>query len=131
MPIHIFVYGTLMTGFQNPNALYLHQNSLFISNGFLKGEMYDIGHYPGVILRGDTIVHGEIFQLKDETILHKLDFYEGCTDDFEKPYEYVRQLVEVNNSGGAITCWIYVYNWRVKALNKIETGDYKSHISRK
>jgi len=63
---YLFVYGTLMDE-SNPYGAYLKENSSLLAEGKFKGELYDIGNYPGAILNPDAagFVHGSIFTLDD------------------------------------------------------------------
>jgi len=112
-------------------AEYLRENSSFFSKGKLKALLYDIGSYPGVILypSGDSIVYGSIVYMNDQqTVLEKLDYYEGIGDVYPQPHEYIRELVAVETDRGLVNCWVYLYNWPVKGYQQIVSGDYLNPI---
>jgi hypothetical protein len=44
----LFVYGTLLQDAKNPVADFLREYSELIGRGYFKGELYDIGSYPGL-----------------------------------------------------------------------------------
>ena len=90
----LFVYGTLMRGFDHPMAKLLSANADFLGQARCRGRLYLIKHYPGLVLSDDPadIVHGELFRLRErEAMLHEFDMYEACGDNFPQPTEYVRQ----------------------------------------
>ena len=90
----LFVYGTLMRGFDHPMAKLLSANADFLGAARCRGRLYLIKHYPGLVLSDDPadIVHGELFRLRErEAMLHEFDMYEACGENFPQPTEYVRQ----------------------------------------
>jgi gamma-glutamylcyclotransferase (GGCT)/AIG2-like uncharacterized protein YtfP len=123
----LFVYGTLLND-DNEFGNYLRKNSIVYSTGKVKGSLYDIGEYPGVVLSdGDEYVYGTIFQLNDPvSALKILDEYEGFGEDQPQPNEYVRVLTEVETETDIIICWIYVYNLPVDTFPYINSGKYPS-----
>src|ERR1700743_3856436 len=100
----LFVYGTLLND-DNEFGNYLRKNSSIYSKGKIKGRLYDIGEYPGVVLsEGDEYVYGTIFQLNDPTSALKiLDEYEGFGEDQPQPNEFVRVLAEVETDNDIIS----------------------------
>jgi len=122
----LFVYGTLLDE-SNPYGAYLKENSSFLAEGKFKGELYDIGNYPGAILNPNAsgFVHGSIFALDDPgTVLSELDEYEGFGDAFFQPNEFIRALITVETSTGEINCWVYFYNHSVTSSQRIQSGKY-------
>ena len=92
----LFVYGTLMRGFDHPMAKLLSANADFLGEARCRGRLYLIKHYPGLVLSDDPadIVLGELFRLRErEAMLHEFDMYEACGDSFPQPTEYVRQML--------------------------------------
>jgi gamma-glutamylcyclotransferase (GGCT)/AIG2-like uncharacterized protein YtfP len=123
---HLFVYGTLLDE-SNPYAAFLKENSRFYQKGRFKGELYNIGNYPGAIFDqiAETFVYGSIFLLNDpSSVLKELDDYEGFGDDFAKPNEFIRELLEVETANAMLRCWVYLYNKPVDRLPVIESGRY-------
>ena len=43
----LFVYGTLMRGFDNPMAQLLSRSADFIGEAHCRGRLYRVTHYPG------------------------------------------------------------------------------------
>ena len=127
----LFVYGTLMRGFDHPMARLLAGHAEFLGEATCRGRLVLVKHYPGLLLSDAPadIVHGELFQLRvPDELLRELDIYEACGEGFPEPTEYLRQLIEVTLPGGAITqAWTYVYNWPVTGLPHIESGRFLDH----
>jgi len=123
---YLFVYGTLMDE-SNPYGAYLKENSSLLAEGKFKGELYDIGNYPGAILNPDAagFVHGSIFTLDDPApVLSELDEYEGYGEAFLQPNEFIRAVITVETSKGPVNCWVYLYNRPIKPSQRIQSGKY-------
>jgi len=125
---HLFVYGTLMRGFDHPMARLLAGHADFLGEATCRGRLVLVKHYPGLLLSkaASDIVHGELFRMRvPAELLGELDMYEACGEGFPEPTEYLRQLIEVTLPGGATTqAWTYVYNWPVTGLAIIESGRF-------
>ena len=64
---HLFVYGTLMRGFDHPMAKLLSQAADFLGPARCQGRLYLVKHYPGLVLSDDhtEIVFGELYRLRE------------------------------------------------------------------
>jgi gamma-glutamylcyclotransferase (GGCT)/AIG2-like uncharacterized protein YtfP len=124
----LFVYGTLMRGFDHPMAQLLSRNADFIGEARCGGRLYLIKHYPGLALSDapDEIVFGELYRLpRPDELLRELDMYEACGEGFAAPTEYIRQqLPVILADGAAIEAWTYIYNWPVAHLPRIASGRF-------
>ena len=124
----LFVYGTLRIGARSPMTRFLSQNSQLVGRASAWGKLYRVAHYPGLVPSRDPkdTVIGDVFRLKDAaTVLKRLDIHEGCGPASPKPTEYVRMIVPVRLDDGAeLSAWTYLYNWPVKALDRIKSGDF-------
>jgi gamma-glutamylcyclotransferase (GGCT)/AIG2-like uncharacterized protein YtfP len=124
----LFVYGTLMRGFDHPMAQLLSRSADFIGGARCRGRLYLIKHYPGLVESDDPteIVFGELYRLRQpEALLREFDMYEACGEGFVEPTEYVRQLLPVMSGEGATSeAWTYIYNWPVTGLPRIESGRF-------
>ena len=124
----LFVYGTLMRGFDHPMAKLLSANADFLGEARCRGRLYLIKHYPGLVLSDDPvdIVYGELFRLRErEAMLREFDMYEACGDNFPQPTEYVRQMLPLMlDDGSATDAWTYIYNWPVTKLPRIASGKF-------
>jgi gamma-glutamylcyclotransferase (GGCT)/AIG2-like uncharacterized protein YtfP len=124
----LFVYGTLMRGFDHPMARLLSANADFIGEAKCRGRLYLVKHYPGLVLSDDRadVVFGEVFRLRErDALLREFDMYEACGEGFAQPTEYVRQMLPVTlGDGAASQAWTYVYNWPVTNLPRIASGRF-------
>jgi gamma-glutamylcyclotransferase (GGCT)/AIG2-like uncharacterized protein YtfP len=136
---HLFVYGTLMRGFDHPMAQLLSRSADFIGEARCRGRLYLVRHYPGLVLSDDAgdVVFGELFRLRQAAeLLREFDMYEACGEGFAEPTEYIRQMLAVTREGEAaepasteapIQAWTYIYNWPVTGLPRIASGRFLEH----
>jgi gamma-glutamylcyclotransferase (GGCT)/AIG2-like uncharacterized protein YtfP len=124
----LFVYGTLMRGYDHPMAQLLSRIGDFVGEARCKGRLYLVKHYPGLVLSesADDVVFGEVFGLREvEAALREFDIYEACGEGFAEPTEYLRRLVPVTLATGAvIEAWTYLYNWPIEHLARINSGRF-------
>jgi gamma-glutamylcyclotransferase (GGCT)/AIG2-like uncharacterized protein YtfP len=124
----LFVYGTLMRGFDHPMAQLLSRSADFIGAARCRGRLYLIKHYPGLVLSNDPadVVFGELFRLRQpDELLREFDMYEACGEGFAAPTEYIRQMLSVTSDGQAADeAWTYLYNWPVAHLPRITSGRF-------
>ncbi len=125
---HLFVYGTLMRGFDHPMAQLLSRSADFIGEARCRGRLYLVKHYPGLVRSDDAddVVFGELFRLRRPAeLLREFDMYEACGEGFTEPTEYVRQMLQVaRDDGAAGEAWTYIYNWPVDRLPRIASGRF-------
>jgi len=127
----LFVYGTLMRGFDHPMARLLSANADFVGAARCRGRLYLVKHYPGLVLSDDPadIAHGEVYRLRAPAeLLREFDMYEACGEGFAPPTEYLRQMLRVALADGtAAEAWTYVYNWPVAHLPCIASGRFREN----
>lgn len=125
---HLFVYGTLMRGFDHPMAAMLSRSADFLGEARCQGRLYLVKHYPGLVLSGDVadVVFGELYRLRQpEAMLREFDMYEACGEGFAAPTEYIRQMLPVAQDDGVVSrAWTYIYNWPVTQLPRIASGRF-------
>jgi gamma-glutamylcyclotransferase (GGCT)/AIG2-like uncharacterized protein YtfP len=125
---NLFVYGTLMRGFEHPMAQLLSRGADFIGEATCRGRLYLVKHYPGLVETDEPtdIVFGEVYRLRArDELLREFDMYEACGADFPEPTQYVRKMLEVAlNDGAASEAWTYIYNWPVAHLPRIASGRF-------
>lgn len=125
---YLFVYGTLRSEIEHPLNDLLSSTSLSMGKASYQGKLFQVNDYPGAIPSTNPVdkVYGEVYLLKDpDRILDKLDQYEETGPAFPQPAEYVREkVVVILESGKSIESWIFIYNWSVEGLERIESGDY-------
>ena len=124
----LFVYGTLMRGFDHPMAQLLSRAADFLGAARCQGRLYRVKHYPGLVLSDDPaeVVFGELFRLRaPQELLREFDMYEACGEGFKEPTEYIRRMLRVTlEDGTAAEAWTYVYNWPVAHLPRIVSGRF-------
>ena len=124
----LFVYGTLMRGFDHPMAQLLSRSADFVGEARCRGRLYLIRHYPGLVASDDPaeIVFGELYRLRaPDVLLREFDMYEACGEGFSEPTEYIRQMLPVmSGESAASEAWTYIYNWPVTGLPRIASGRF-------
>ena len=124
----LFVYGTLMRGFDHPMAQLLSRSADYLGEARCRGRLYLIKHYPGLVLSNEAAdsVFGELYRLREvEAMLGEFDMYEACGEGFAQPTEYLRQMLSVTLADGSVSeAWTYVYNWKVDDLPRIASGKF-------
>jgi len=128
MQDRLFVYGTLMRGFDHPMAKLLSRSADFIGEARCQGRLYLVKHYPGLVLSDDPneVVFGELYRLRAaDELLREFDMYEACGEGFAEPTEYVRQMLQVTSDDRtAGEAWTYLYNWPITRLPRIASGRF-------
>ncbi|WP_374949309.1 gamma-glutamylcyclotransferase [Mucilaginibacter sp.] len=126
----LFVYGTLLQA-DNKLAYYLKTHCTSLQPGKLKGTLYDIGDYPGLIISNvSTFVYGHLYEIDTET-LTLIDDYEGFGAEQEQPNLYLRKLFLIEASVETIQAWVYVYNRPAAGFPTITDGDYLKYLAQK
>jgi gamma-glutamylcyclotransferase (GGCT)/AIG2-like uncharacterized protein YtfP len=124
----LFVYGTLMRGFDHPMAQLLSRGAEFIGEARCRGRLYLVKHYPGLVLSDEPadVVFGELYRMRQPAeLLREFDIYEACGEGFAEPTEYVRRMLPVTRGGApAEEAWTYLYNWPVTRLPRIASGKF-------
>lgn len=125
----LFAYGTLMTaahassmGQRERERLAREARSLGAAT--LAGRLVDLGRYPGLVVGGDGVVHGEALRLADpEATLTWLDAYEGIVPGRRELAEYERAERTIRlQTGQDVTAWVYVYLRDIAAKAEIPGG---------
>ncbi|OPF91450.1 gamma-glutamylcyclotransferase family protein [Rhodopseudomonas palustris] len=128
MSDRLFVYGTLMRGYDHPMARLLSSNAEFLGAASIPGRLYLVRHYPGLVPSDDPAdrVHGEVFRLhRPDEVLAQLDDYEGCGPRDQRA-EYRREIACVTLEGGTeLDAFVYYFNWDVARLPHIATGRFQ------
>jgi gamma-glutamylcyclotransferase (GGCT)/AIG2-like uncharacterized protein YtfP len=115
---NLFVYGSLRRGMQNDFARLLHERSDFVGTGQVRGTLYDLGAYAGLVVsvNAQRWVRGEVFEIKDDNLMVKLDEYEGS--------EFERVVVDATLDSGVVApCWVYSYRGNVSSRSEITSGE--------
>jgi len=119
--LHVFVYGTLRRGEAN-DINRLQPAPHYLGQARIRGALYDLGSYPGVILGGTGWVQGEVYALVAE-LERQLDVIEEVAP--VPSGEYVRRQVELVLDGRLLRCLVYEIDARrVQGRPRITTGDW-------
>ncbi|MFT4275130.1 MAG: gamma-glutamylcyclotransferase family protein [Rhodopseudomonas sp.] len=128
MSDRLFVYGTLMRGYDHPMARLLSSNAEFLGTASIPGRLYLMRHYPALVPSEDPDehVHGEVFRLhRVDEVLAQLDDYEGCGPSDQRS-EYRREISQVTLDGGTeLDAFVYYFNWDVARLPRIVSGRFQ------
>lgn len=134
---HLFVYSSLLKGFQSEEYRYIHQYFQFVSKAKVKGILSDLGNNP--VAKPTTenfFIKGELYKINNEDefsfAIGQLDDYEGVSPEaYENPL-YIRQLAIVfKEDGSEVNSWIYWYNGDVAGKPVIESGDVLEYAKAK
>jgi gamma-glutamylcyclotransferase (GGCT)/AIG2-like uncharacterized protein YtfP len=126
--MHLFVYGTLRRGHAHPMHASLSSAASFVGEARVRGRLYLVAHYPGLVLDdASSWVLGELYHLRDPSVLPLLDDFEGVGPDHPEPREYrrVERTVELL-SGGGCSAWVYEYARPTEERLRIHSGDFLS-----
>lgn len=126
----VFIYGTLLPGAAPREIAEAAARLRFAGKGSVCGYLYDLGHYPGAVLdpTAQQRIYGAVFTLPDDpAVLRALDAYEEFNPAAPELSQFVRvRAVVALAEGGEMDCWIYVYNWSVAGVRRIETGVWRA-----
>jgi gamma-glutamylcyclotransferase (GGCT)/AIG2-like uncharacterized protein YtfP len=124
----LFVYGTLMHGYDHPMARLLSDNADYLGPATFRGQLYRVQHYPGLRASDDAgdVVFGDLYRLRAPgELLVTLDDYESCGPGFAAPAEYRREALPVTRAdGSAVEAWVYLYNWDLSPDQRIASGRF-------
>jgi gamma-glutamylcyclotransferase (GGCT)/AIG2-like uncharacterized protein YtfP len=90
----------------------------------LQGVMHDLGPYPA-LAEGKGVVHGELFELLDGSVLAAMDAYEEFDAARPKLSAYIRVRVRLTDPD--LECWIYRYNRSLRGVPRVLGGDWVKH----
>ncbi|MFT3717431.1 gamma-glutamylcyclotransferase family protein [Pseudorhodoferax sp.] len=126
-PLYVFVYGTLRRGGSN-DINRLAPPPRWIGEAEVAGTMYDLRHYPGVVLGGPRRVKGEVYAVTPP-LLAVLDEIEEVHP--QQTGEYVRRELPVDVAGKVLPCLLYEIDpGRVAGRPVIAGGDWIAHVAR-
>jgi gamma-glutamylcyclotransferase (GGCT)/AIG2-like uncharacterized protein YtfP len=125
---YLFVYGTLRSELAPPHLRQILNESSRIGTGTVRGQLYDLGQYPGAKLDplAESLIVGEVFTLlESQPMLAVLDYYEGFDPADPEASLFIRTRCQVElNDHRQLECWIYVYNQSLASAPLITSGDY-------
>jgi gamma-glutamylcyclotransferase (GGCT)/AIG2-like uncharacterized protein YtfP len=106
----------------------------FVGSGTIRGNLYDLGEYPGAKVVGaepGQRVRGELYRLRDaEVALKFLDRCEGFSVREPNKSLFVREVVSVaSEDGRRKKAWAYLYNRGIAKAKLIPTGCYRDRAN--
>ncbi|MES1219526.1 MAG: gamma-glutamylcyclotransferase family protein [Bacteroidota bacterium] len=133
---HLFVYGSLMSGFKSPAYEYMSRYFNLVAPAKIKGKLYDMGDYPAAIpVNEDVFIIGELYVIKNEPefsyAIAQLDDYEGVKPEPGEPELYRRELTEVIHDNKITNAWVYWYNGDVTGKPVVASGDILQYHQQK
>jgi gamma-glutamylcyclotransferase (GGCT)/AIG2-like uncharacterized protein YtfP len=125
---HLFVYGTLLSSFENEFARLLAQAATLLGRARIPARLYRFDHYPAAVLSavpGDW-VFGELYRLDaPASTLAVLDAYEDTGPAGEPPALFHRTgTIATLDDSTRFSAWVYVYNRPISGSRRILSGDY-------
>ena len=118
----LFVYGALRKGASSDWRM---EGARCLGSAVVQGTLVKIDWYPGLVLKGDTRVKGEVYEVGPE-LLKQLDKFEGIGSQNEAEDEYHR--IRINVSLGQKPTKVWIYEW-LKGIGDYEvvySGDWMS-----
>jgi gamma-glutamylcyclotransferase (GGCT)/AIG2-like uncharacterized protein YtfP len=130
---HLFVYGSLRSGFKSTAYEYISRFFNLITDAKVKGKLYDLGEYPaGLPADENAFIIGELYVIKNEHefswAIGQLDDYEGVTTEPGEVQLYRRELTDVFYNDKIQKAWIYWYNGDVSGKPAIASGDMMEYL---
>mmetsp|Transcript_1652 Transcript_1652/g.2370 ORF Transcript_1652/g.2370 Transcript_1652/m.2370 type:complete len:297 (+) Transcript_1652:159-1049(+) len=104
---HVFVYGTTQRRQRDNRVMQTPQKAKSIDKGKIKGELYDLGNFPG-LCPGQKWVKGEIYHYDKEYSgnLQELDSIIGS--DEHGSFKRVVTEVKIAASGKTVWAWTHI-----------------------
>ncbi|MBK1835528.1 gamma-glutamylcyclotransferase family protein [Roseibacillus ishigakijimensis] len=115
----VFVYGALRRGASNAWRM---NRADYLGPATVRGTLVKVDWYPGLLLTGETEIHGEVYEVDGET-LAELDEFEGIGSNEE--YQRVWARVQLA-SGREIDCQLYEWQLGQEDYEVVANGDWLS-----
>jgi gamma-glutamylcyclotransferase (GGCT)/AIG2-like uncharacterized protein YtfP len=128
----VLFYGTLMSGFDRSGRARIEGLLKLVGRGWIQAALFDLGFYPAAVPADDCQVWGEVHKMADaEAVLDVLDEIEGYSATEPDSSLYTRSEVPVTlENGRVVVAWVYFYNAPLGKAERIESGDYRRHLTR-
>jgi len=109
-PSAIFTYGTLMKRGRNHDLLAPQVRRARGAARVANASLIQIDWYPGLVLGGAGLVHGELYEVEDiAATLKELDSYEDFLGYGAEGSLYRRSLMTTSTSDGSALAWTYIF----------------------
>jgi len=132
---HLFVYGSLRSGFHNPMYEYISNFFTLVGNAKVKGKLYNMGSYPaGIASNDDSFIIGELYRANNPNefswAIGQLDDYEGVNVESDEVQLYRREIADVYCNETITASWVYWFNGSVDGKTLITSGDMMEYIDK-
>ncbi len=132
---HLFVYGSLRSGFRSPAYEYISRFFELVGDARTKGKLVDMGSYPAGIPGDDGYIIGELYRIKNEDefswTIGQLDDYEGVTVEPDEVQLYRREIAAVELGNAVLPAWVYWFNGDVSGRLVVASGDILDYLNKK
>jgi len=115
----VAVYGTLKHG--HCNSQLLRQAEFLGTDRMTSLTLYDLGPYPGALLKPSDGVSVEIYAVND-LMLAELDALEDYSPSAPTQSLYLRKRLATRFG----LCWVYIYNRPVSSQQLIVSGNWSA-----
>jgi gamma-glutamylcyclotransferase (GGCT)/AIG2-like uncharacterized protein YtfP len=117
----VFVYGTLRRGGTNHFRM---SGADLVAEGVVKGRIYRISWYPGLVLGDEGEVKGEVYSV-DAAQLLELDTFEGLSAGEMGGSEYRRVKAVVSRpDGNTLSAWVWEWIGPFDVKDLLAQGDW-------
>ncbi len=122
MPQYIIFYGTLASNSSTRVHGAIQKSLTFVGECTAPGLLYNLGRYPG-LKEGAGVIHGELYEIKDETILAILDEFEAGDDNNPDLPGFTRKRITAIEPN--VEAWIYYYDGKPDESQRILSGKWQ------
>ncbi len=134
--LHLFVYGSLRSGFNNTAYKYISDYFDLVANVSAKGILFEKDQIPVAIPTDtDATIVGELYKVKNQDefswAIAQLDDYEGVNPDEDEICYYRRDKTDIQLGEKMISAWVYWYCGDTTGLPTIPNGDVLAYFNQK
>ena len=115
------VYGLLRAGESGFARFGLENAFAPLGPCTLRGQLYDLGAYPGLVDGAGSVV-GELFEVRDASVMPKVDAFEDYWPEDPARSRYVRKKVRLIEPDR--DAWVYIWVLGVETARLIPSGDW-------
>ena len=115
------VYGLLRAGESGFAQFGLEHAFAPLGPCVLPGQLYDLGAYPGLVDAPGEVI-GELFEVRDASVMPKVDAFEDYWPEDRARSRYERRKVRLIEPDR--DAWVYVWVLGVEDARLIQSGDW-------